>query len=119
MTLRAEAGAVTGGKDLSETSLEELMQLEVTSVAKHPQTLSRVASAVYVITVENIRRSGALSIAEAVRMAPGIQVARIDSLRHAVSMRGFNGEFSNKVLVLIDGRSVYVTGTGGVNWGGP
>jgi iron complex outermembrane recepter protein len=116
LTFGAAAGTVNGIKDLSETSLEELMQLEVTSVAKRSQTLSKVASAVFVITAEDIRRSGALSIAEALRMAPGVQVARIDSLRYAVSMRGFNGEFSNKVLVLIDGRSVYVTGTGGVNW---
>ena len=103
-------------KDLSETSLEDLMQLEVTSAARRPQTLSKTPAAVYVITAEDIRRSGALSIPEVLRLAPGLQVARIDSLRYAISSRGFNGEYSNKVLVLIDGRSVYVTGTGSVSW---
>jgi iron complex outermembrane recepter protein len=110
------AAAAPDTKDLSETSLEDLMQMEVTSVARRPQTLSKTPAAVYVITAEDIRRSGALSIPEVLRLAPGLQVARIDSLRYAISSRGFNGEYSNKVLVLIDGRSVYVTGTGSVSW---
>jgi iron complex outermembrane recepter protein len=116
LSFRALSAAPVDTKDLSETPLEDLMQLEVTSAARRSQTLSKIPAAVFVITAEDIRRSGALSIAEVLRLAPGLQVARIDSLRYAISSRGFNGEYSNKVLVLIDGRSVYATGTGRVSW---
>ncbi len=103
-------------RDLTELSLEELMDVEVTSVSKKPQKLSEVAAAVFVISGEDIRRSGVNSIPEALRMAPGLQVARIDANKWAISSRGFNGRFANKLLVLIDGRSVYTTLTGGVYW---
>lgn len=98
-------------------SIEELMEVEVvnvTSVSKRTQKLTEVASAIYVITQEDIRRSGALSIPEALRMAPGVQVARISSDKWGVSIRGFNGFSSSKVQVLMDGRSDYspiITGT--------
>ena len=102
--------------DLTAMSLEELANIEVTSVAKKEQKLSQAAAAVYVITQEDIRRSGATSIPEALRMAPGLDVARIDANKWAVSSRGFNGQYSNKMLVLIDGRSVYSPLFSGVYW---
>lgn len=92
------------------------MNIEVSSVSKKTQRLSQTAAAVYVITGEDIRRSGATSIPEVLRMAPGIQVARIDSSKWAVSARGFNSRFANKLLVLIDGRSVYTNLFSGVYW---
>ncbi|MFO1351638.1 MAG: TonB-dependent receptor [Gammaproteobacteria bacterium] len=92
------------------------MNREVTSVAKTPQKLVDSAAAVTVITQEDIRRSGVTSIPEALRLAPGIEVARIDANRWAVSARGFNGLFANKLLVLIDGRSVYTPTFSGVFW---
>ena len=101
---------------LADRSLEELMQVEVTSAFRHPQRLSKAAGAIYVITADDIRRSGAFNIPEALRMAPGVQVARIDTTRYAVSIRGFNGQFSNKILVLIDGRSLYLPATGAIPW---
>jgi len=102
--------------DLTELSLEELMNIEITSVSKKPEKLADAAAAVFVITQEDIRRSGVTSIPEALRMAPGINVARIDSNKWAVSSRGFNGRFANKLLVLIDGRSVYTPSFSGVHW---
>lgn len=102
--------------NLTELSLEELMEVEVTSVSRKKQMLSEAAAAVYVISQEDIRRSGATSIPEALRLVPGIQVARINSNKWAVSSRGFNGLFANKLLVLIDGRSVYTPLFAGVHW---
>jgi len=102
--------------DLTTLSLEELMKVEVTSVSKQAQPLFQAAAAVFVISQEDIRRSGVTTIPEALRMAPGIEVARIDTNRWAVSSRGFNGEFANKLLVLIDGRTVYSPLFSGVFW---
>ncbi len=102
--------------DLTELSLEQLMTIEVTSVSKQAQPLSQAAAAVFVMTQEDLRRSGATSIPEALRMVPGIEVARIDSNKWAISSRGFNGRFANKLLVLIDGRSVYTPLFAGVYW---
>jgi iron complex outermembrane receptor protein len=85
-------------------------------VGKKQQKLSEAAAAVYVITQEDIRRSGVTSIPEALRMAPGLDVARIDSSTWAVSARGFNGQYSSKMLVLVDGRSVYTPLFSGVYW---
>ncbi|MDC0357575.1 TonB-dependent receptor [Oligoflexia bacterium] len=99
-----------------DLSIEELMDVKITSVSKREQKLFESASAVYVITNDDIRRSGATSIPEALRMAPGLQVARIDSHTWAISSRGFNDYYSNKLLVLIDGRSVYTPTHGGVYW---
>jgi iron complex outermembrane recepter protein len=92
------------------------MQIEITSVSKKAQRLSDAAAAVFVITQEDIRRSGVTSIAEALRMAPGVQVARIDANKWAVSIRGINGRFANKLLVLMDGRSLYSPLFAGVYW---
>jgi len=102
--------------DLTELSLAELMQLEVTSAAKTAQSLREAAAAVFVISREEIRRSGVTSIPEALRLAPGVQVARISSNAWAVSARGFNGRFANKLLVLMDGRTLYNHLFSGVFW---
>jgi len=102
--------------DLAGASLEELMNVEVTSVSKKEQALSKTAAAVYVINQEDIRRSGAANIPDLLRMAPGVEVAQIDANQWAVTIRGFNGVYTNKVLVLIDGRTVYVNTFSGVFW---
>lgn len=87
--------------DLTEVSIESLMNVEVTSASKKEQKLSRVAAAIFVITKEDIRRSGATNIADLLRMVPGVNVAQINANTWAVSARGFNFEFANKLLVLI------------------
>ena len=101
---------------LMDLSLEELMDIEVTTVSSHPQKFSEVAAAVFVITQDDIRRSGATSIPEALRMAPGVQVARVGTDKWSISVRGFNGRFANKLQVLMDGRSVYTPLFSGVIW---
>lgn len=103
--------------DLTEVSIENLMNMEVTSVSKKEQKLSQVAAAIYVITQEDIRRSGALNIPDLLRVVPGLDVAQINSNTWAISARGFNSEFANKLLVLIDGRAVYTPLFGGAYWG--
>lgn len=104
--------------DLTHLSLEDLMNLrvEVTSASKRVETLGKVAAAVSVLTGDDIRRSGATSIPDALRLIPGVQVARINGSKYAISARGFNGRFANKLLVLIDGRSVYTPLFSGVFW---
>ncbi|HKQ37144.1 MAG TPA: TonB-dependent receptor, partial [Verrucomicrobiae bacterium] len=102
--------------DVMEMNLEDLMKIEVTSVSKRPEKLSDAAAAIYVITNEDIRRSGVTSIPEALRLAAGLEVARQDSHTWAISSRGFNDEFANQLLVLIDGRSVYTPLFAGVYW---
>lgn len=89
------------------TKLEELLNTEVTSVSKVSERAFDAAAAIYVITKEDIRKSGLTTIPEILRLAPGVQVARAGSSDWAVSIRGFNSQFSNKLLVLIDGKSVY------------
>ena len=92
------------------------MNLQVTSVSKRAQKLADAAAAIFVITQDDIQRSGASSIPEALRMVPGLEVARIDENKWAIGSRGFNGRFDNKLLVLIDGRSVYTPLFSGVYW---
>jgi len=89
---------------LTELSLEELTQLEITSVSKRPERLSNAATSVFVISAGDVRRSGATSLAEALRLAPNLQVARVFNQGHTVSARGFSSSSANKLLVLIDGR---------------
>src|SRR3984957_343510 len=101
---------------LADASLEELMNIEVTSVSKKAQRLSSTAASVFVITSEDIRRSGITVLPELLRLAPGVQVARLSSGSWAIGIRGFNDEFSNKLLVLVDGRSVYNVFYTGVFW---
>ncbi len=102
--------------DLTRLSLEELMNLEVTTASKKSQKLADTAAAAFVLTQEDIRRSGATSIPEALRMVPGLNVARIDSNKWAITARGFNDRFSDKLLVLVDGRTVYTPFFAGVYW---
>lgn len=102
--------------DFSEMSFDELMQVEVTSVSKKAEKLSKAAAAAYVVTSEEIRRSGATSIPEALRLVPGVDAAQVDPNKWAVGIRGFNGQFTNKLLVMIDGQSVYTPTFSGVFW---
>jgi iron complex outermembrane receptor protein len=97
-------------------SVQDLMNIEVSSVSRREQKLSDAAAAVFVITREDIRRSGATSIPEVLRMAPGLEVAHIDANKWAISSRGFNSRFANKLLVLMDGRTVYTPLYSGVFW---
>ena len=92
------------------------MNIQVTSVSKKEESLSKVGAAVFVITQEDIRRSGATNIPDLLRMAPGVDVAQIDANTYAISIRGFNDRLADKVLVLIDGRTVYTPTTSGVYW---
>jgi iron complex outermembrane receptor protein len=105
-----------GVPDVTAMSMEDLMNLQVTSVSKRTQKVADAAAAIFVITQEDIRRSGATSIPEALRLVPGLEVARIDENKWAIASRGFNGRFDNKLLVLIDGRSVYTPLFSGVYW---
>lgn len=115
--LCAAMAAGPANKDtLAEMSLEQLMQIEVTSVARKEQKLSKAAAAIYVITREDIRRSGHTSIPELLRMVPGLYVAQIDAHTWAITSRGFNSLFASKVLVLVDGRSIYTPLFSGVYW---
>ena len=105
-----------GAPDVTAMSVEDLMNMQVTSVSKRSQKVADAAAAVFVITQEDIKRSGARNIPETLRMVPGIEVARIDENKWAISSRGFNGRFADKLLVLIDGRSVYTPLFSGVYW---
>jgi iron complex outermembrane receptor protein len=102
--------------DLADLSLEELSGIEVTSVSRRAERLSEAAASVYVITGEQIRRSGAASLPEALRLAPNLQVAQLGTGQYAISARGFNNAIGNKLLVLIDGRTVYSPVFSGVFW---
>src|SRR5258706_13908156 len=108
--------AVSSPSALKKLSLEDLMNMEVTSVSKRPEKLSESASAIQVITGEQIRRSGASSLPEALRLAGNLEVAQVDSRQWAISARGFNNTTANKMLVLIDGRTVYTPLYAGVFW---
>ncbi|HZA55513.1 MAG TPA: Plug domain-containing protein, partial [Candidatus Udaeobacter sp.] len=92
------------------------MDIEVTSVAKKDQKVADTAAAIYVITQEEIRRSGVTSIPEALRLAPGVIVSRIDANKWSIGVRGFGSRLSRSLLVLIDGRSVYTPLFAGVYW---
>jgi iron complex outermembrane receptor protein len=109
-------GQSPAARDLTQYSLEDLLNIRVTSVSKKEQALSKTGAAVHVITQEEIRRSGANNIPDLLRMVPGVDVARIDSNSWAISVRGSSDRYANKVLVLIDGRSVYNPGFSGVFW---
>jgi iron complex outermembrane receptor protein len=111
----ADNGAPTIG-DLKQLNVEDLMNLQVTSVARHPEKLIETASAIQVITQEDIRRSGATSIPEALRLADNLQVAQKNSHDWAISARGFNTNLGNKLLVMVDGRTVYTPLYSGVFW---
>lgn len=104
------------GSDAAELSLEDLLNTEVVTVSRKPQSLQTTAAAAFVISREDIERAGATSVPEALRLAPGIEVARMANNHWAVTARGFNGRFANKLLVLMDGRSIYSPLFSGVLW---
>jgi iron complex outermembrane receptor protein len=110
------AAAATAGS-LGDLSIDELSQISITSVSKRPEAISHAASSVYVITNEAIRDSGALTIPETLRLAPNLEVMRIDALDYSITARGFAGfEAANKLLVLVDGRTAYTPLFSGVDW---
>lgn len=121
LMLVARAGAqspapLPSASALKKLTFEQLMDLDVTSVSKRPEKLFETASAVQVITADDIRRSGATRLPEALRLASNLEVAQIDSRQWAITARGFNNVFADKMLVLIDGRSVYTPLYAGVYW---
>jgi len=102
--------------DLADLSIEELGNIQITSVSRHAERLSDAPAAIFVITGEDIRRSGATRLPEALRLAPNLEVARVSASSYAISARGFNNTAANKLLVLIDGRIVYTPLFSGVFW---
>ncbi len=104
------------GAPLKHLSLEQLGDIEVTTASKEPEQVWRTPAAIFVVTQEDIRRSGATSIPEALRLIPGVQVSRINEDHWAVGIRGFADQFSKSMLVLIDGRSLYTPLFAGVYW---
>jgi len=119
LALSCIAGTTVAAERIDEfkrLSLEDLMDIQVTSVSRRPEKRSEAAAAVYVITPEKMRRWGVTSVPDALRMVPGLQVARIDANKWAITARGFNSRFANKLLVMIDGRSVYTPLFAGVYW---
>ena len=115
VALFALAGAASA-VNLTELSIEQLLDIEVTSAGRKTQKLEDTATAIYVITQEDIRRSGMTSIPELLRMVPGLQVAQINGNTVAVGSRGFNQRYSNKLLVMLDGRTLYTPTFSGVFW---
>lgn len=112
----AQSFQVAALDSLTDMNLEDLMNIEVVSVSRRAESLQDTAAAVYVLEGDAIRRSGVRSIPEALRLIPGLHVARIDSFNWAVSARGFNGTVADKLEVLMDGRSLYTPLFSGVNW---
>jgi iron complex outermembrane receptor protein len=113
---QASEKSTAAQRPLASLSLEELATLQVTTVSKEPEEVSKTPAAIYVITNDEIRRSGVTSIADSLRLAPGVEVGRLSSTTWAIGMRGLQGNFSKSVLVLIDGRSVYTRLFAGVYW---
>ncbi|MGC1728747.1 MAG: TonB-dependent receptor plug domain-containing protein [Steroidobacteraceae bacterium] len=115
-TALGDTPEATSTGQLKQLSVEDLMNVQVTSVAKAPQKLLQAAASIQVITADDIRRSGATTIPEALRLADNLQVAQVNAHDWAISARGFNANLANKLLVLIDGRAVYTPLYGGVLW---
>ena len=113
---QAPAQTQVASASLADLSLEQLGNIEVTSVAKRVQRLADVPGSVFVIRQEDIRRSGATTLPEVLRLAPNLQVARADANQYAITARGQNSTLANKMLVLIDGRTVYSPLFSGVFW---
>ena len=113
----AHAQGITA-EQLALASLEELMNMRITSADRKDERASDVSAAIFVITQEDIRRSGLTKLPEILRLVPGMQIDQVNANEWAVSVRGFNSMFSDKLLVLIDGRSVYNRGFSGVFWDG-
>jgi iron complex outermembrane receptor protein len=106
----------TDPDDIANLSLEALSDVRVTSVSRRSESVADAAASIFVISGDSIKRSGAATIPEALQLAPNLQVARVDARNYAVTARGFNSAFENKLLVLIDGRSVYTPLFSGVFW---
>src|SRR5712671_4387043 len=116
MAIPAEALPSGKSEDLANASIENLMNMQVSSVSRRQKELRSTSAAVYVITSDDIRRSGITDIADLFRMVPGMNVAQSTSSVWAVSARGFNAQYSTKLLVTVDGRSVYDPSFSGVFW---
>jgi len=110
------AGTQEPGNPLKELTLEQLGNVEVTTLSKEPEEVRKTSAAIYVITNEDIQRSGVTNIPDALRLAPGVEVAQIDSSKWSIGIRGFGSRLSRDVLVLIDGRTVYTTLLAGTYW---
>ncbi|PPD31769.1 MAG: TonB-dependent receptor [Methylomonas sp.] len=110
------SAADEGLPDIEALSINDLMQMEVSSASRKSQTLSNTAAAAFIISQDDIRRSGATTIPDALRLAPGIEVAQINANSWSITARGFNGRYANKLLVLMDGRTVYTPLFSGVFW---
>ncbi|HEV7632086.1 MAG TPA: TonB-dependent receptor [Steroidobacteraceae bacterium] len=110
------ASALTSTGSLKQLSVEELMNVEVYSASRHLEPTQAAPSAIFVLTNDDIRRSHVTSVPEALRLVPGVQVGRVDANKWAVSMRGFNSREANKLLVLVDGRSIYDPLFSGTLW---
>jgi iron complex outermembrane receptor protein len=116
MSTAALAAPVAGTEAVDDLNLEDLANIKVTSVSKRPELLADAPASIFVIGGDEIRRAGATSLPEALRLAPNLQVARVDARNYAITARGFNNPFENKLLVLIDGRVVYSPLFSGVYW---
>ncbi|RYD64954.1 MAG: TonB-dependent receptor [Verrucomicrobiaceae bacterium] len=114
--LTSGAQGAVSSVDLADLSIEQLMNEQVTSVSKREQSLLDAPSAISVLTNDDIRRSGATSVAETLRLVPGMNVGQINSSQWSISSRGFSSQYSNKLLVLVDGRVVYTPTLAGVYW---
>ena len=112
----AGADEISKNASLGELSIEELMDVEVTLASRRPERLAETAAASYVLTGEELDRLGIRSLPDALRLVPGMQVGRVDANKWVVSARGFPGLFANKLLVLIDGRTVFTPLVSGVFW---
>ena len=113
----AHTGHAQRAGDLQNLSIEQLGDVEITSVSKTTEQLSDAPAAIYVISHDDIIRSGATTIPEMLRLAPNLQVAQVTASSFAISARGFNGTAASKLLVLIDGRAIYTPISSGVDWG--
>lgn len=116
-----QAQQLASAQDVEALSIEQLANVEITSVSKSPQSLATAAAAIYVVSHDDVVRSGAISLPEMLRLAPNLEVMQTSPSRYAIAARGFNGNdaaqnFPNKLLVLIDGRSVYTPLYSGVYW---
>lgn len=114
--LALSTNAVANDGDLTKFSLVDLMQMEVTTVSMRQELASDAAAAIFVLNRGDIERSGAATIPDALRLVPGVNVSQVNANSWAVTVRGFNSRFANKLLVLIDGRAVYTPLFSGVNW---
>jgi len=116
VSLPAAAQPRSAAASLADLSLEQLGNIVVLSVSRREESLAEAPASIYVITSDEIRRAGVTSLPEALRLAPNLIVARADANQYAISARGFNNVLANKLLVMIDGRTVYTPLFSGVFW---